>query len=123
MSVETYILYANGTGQIVAVFSGTEEDAVATAANNSLPYLKSMSGVNAMLQYVQDGQIVNRPASPVVLTGLTLSHVPVPAVVQINSSFYATNDATVEIDITNPGAYLVSVVAFPYVDAAFEVTA
>lgn len=122
MSVGTYILYKADTGQIVAVFSGTEEDAAATSAGNGLPYLEATSGVNASLEYVQGGQIVNRPANPTAISGTTLSNVPVPAVVWINSSFYPTNDSTVELSIANPGTYLVSVVAFPYVDASFEVT-
>lgn len=122
MSVHTYILYQPDDGRIVAVFSGLESDAIATASANGLPYLQADVSVNTSLKYVQQGQIVNRPANPSAINGTTLSNVPVPAVVWINSSFYPTNDSTVELEIANPGTYLVSVVVFPYVDASFEVT-
>ena len=72
--------------------------------------------------YVVDGALVPRPASPVALIDMTLTGVPVPAVVRINAAQYEADESTVELDITYPGKYRIVVEAWPYLDAEFEVT-
>lgn len=75
-----------------------------------------------------EGKAKLRLANTAVLTGSTLTQVPVPATVKVGVkgsdavTEYATNEATVELGFTYAGTYTVTVSAFPYLDAEFEVT-
>lgn len=57
--------------------------------------------------------------SPVVLTGMQLTNVPIPAKLTINDTTYDTNDAVVDLEFTYSGTYKLKVTAFPYEDANF----
>lgn len=70
--------------------------------------------------YIRNGMVEKRPASPVVLQGNVLSNVPVPAVVEIDGTAYDTNESTITLDLPI-GKYKVKVVAFPYLDVEMEV--
>ena len=71
--------------------------------------------------YVANGAVVPRPANPTTIAGTILSNVPVPAVVSINGTPFATADASVDLGLTLMGTYKVVVKAFPYLDKTFTV--
>lgn len=72
--------------------------------------------------YVKDGEVTPRPASPVTLQGQTLSNVPVPAVVVIDGTRYQCTEDHVELDLPYQKTYAITVEAFPYLDAHFTLT-
>lgn len=72
-------------------------------------------------KYVANGEVLDRPANPTTVSGLTLNNVPVPATVFIDNVPYETSESTVEIEFSFPGTHKVKVVAFPYLDAEFEI--
>lgn len=71
--------------------------------------------------YVSSGEVVPRPENPAVLSIQTLNNVPVPAQVIINGVSYETTESVVELEFTQPGTYVVKVVAWPYLDKEFTI--
>ena len=84
-------------------------------------------------QYVVDGDIAERPDSPVTvdkitflgdgLDAVTLSNVPVGSVVSIGSQVHTVDDGAVEFATYLPGSYAIKVDAFPYLPFEQVVTA
>lgn len=118
--------------------------------NNSCPeevlYLQSTGGINVIegnfstnsfyIKHVQD-QIVDaegdevqpeeweiaiRPVSPAKIDGSRLYDLPVPCVVKINDKEYPCDEDHADLEFNLPGVYNVSVLAFPLLDASFQVT-
>ncbi|MBB3010624.1 hypothetical protein [Cupriavidus alkaliphilus] len=77
---------------------------------------------NILTDYVKDGEVTPRPASPVALAGQTLTNVPVPAVVVIDGTRYDCTEDHVELDLPYQKTYAITVEAFPYLDANFTLT-
>lgn len=77
---------------------------------------------NPDTEYVLDGVLVPRPASPVTLSGQTLDNLPASYVVVIDDTEYPGTSPQCELGFTNPGTYTVTVKAFPYLDAHYEVS-
>lgn len=71
--------------------------------------------------YILNGEVTERPASPVSRTGLTLLDVPVGSKLYINGVSYDA-EGTVELEFTLPGTYSLRVECFPYLDWVDEVT-
>ena len=71
--------------------------------------------------YVVDDEAVPRPENPATLTGYTLTGVPVPATVSINDASYETDESVIELEFTQPGTYVVKIVAWPYLDKEFTI--
>jgi hypothetical protein len=72
-------------------------------------------------QYVKDGQACQRPVNPASRTENLLQQLPVPCEIVINGKSYLCADTTAELDFTYPGVYQIKVIAFPCLDADFEV--
>lgn len=72
--------------------------------------------------YILDGQITERPASPVTLFDLTLLAVPTGSTLWINGESYAA-EGDVELEFPLPGTYRLRVECWPYRDWEGEVTA
>lgn len=70
--------------------------------------------------YVLNGEVLDRPVCPAVLTGIVLTELPVPCVIDINGTKYDSDDATVELDL-GVGAHKITVIAWPYLDGVFNV--
>lgn len=79
--------------------------------------------VDPLREYIADGVAAPRPVNPAALSGTTLTNLPVPCVIQINDSQYPCSDATATLRFAQVGTYTVTVIAFPYLDARFTVTA
>lgn len=73
------------------------------------------------LDYVVDGKIRRRPANTAVQTSKGLEALPIPCVVIVRGVSYPCNDGVVDLSFSEPGTYEVSVVAWPMLDATFEV--
>jgi hypothetical protein len=74
------------------------------------------------LDWIQDGAKVPRPVNPATLSGMTLENLPSPCTITVEGIDHASTDATCELSFSQPGIYTVKVVAWPMLDATFEVT-
>jgi hypothetical protein len=77
---------------------------------------------NPDTEYVLDGVRTPRPVNPASLNGQTLENLPASYVVVIDDTEYPGTSPKCELGFTNPGTYTVTVKAFPYVDATYEVS-
>jgi hypothetical protein len=77
---------------------------------------------NVLLDYVVGGAVTPRPANPAVLDGMTLRALPSPCVVAVEEVAHGCTDATAELSFSHPGTFTVTVIAFPALDASFQVT-
>lgn len=84
------------------------------------PGLTLLRGVGDQdTHYVKDGLILQRVASAAELAGATLIGLPVPCSIRINRMTYDCNDPVAVLDFPYPGAYSITVTAFPYLDSTF----
>lgn len=111
--------YDPQTGKIDSVISGDEAAVQTTIETLEEPWVEGDWFEKG--KYVLNGEVVDQPVNPTTLSWLTLNNVPVPATVWIDSSEYQTNESTVELEFSFPGKHKVKVVAFPYLDAEFEI--
>lgn len=70
--------------------------------------------------YALNGEAVERPVCPSVLTGLVLSDLPVPSVIDINGTRYDSDESIVELDL-GTGSFKITIIAWPYLDGVFNV--
>lgn len=70
---------------------------------------------------VVDGEVSLRPASPATLDGLTLTNLPAPCTIRINSEEYGCAESTATLSFDQPGTYLVTIEAWPYLDKEFSI--
>jgi hypothetical protein len=70
--------------------------------------------------YVLNGQVTERPASPVTISGFTLHDVPAGSTVWCDDQGYPA-EGDVELEFPLPGTYQVRVECFPYLDWTAEV--
>lgn len=73
-------------------------------------------------QYIVKRQLRDRPPSPARRVGAELVDLPVPCDILINGVRYPCGDATATLSFDYPGRYVIKVVAFPYLDAQFELS-
>ena len=71
--------------------------------------------------YVDSGEVVMRPLNPATLDILTIKKLPIPCKIMINSTEYDCDEPEVELDLPMSTVYKIKVVAFPYLDAEFEI--
>ncbi|MBM2883900.1 hypothetical protein JFK97_05810 [Chromobacterium phragmitis] len=76
---------------------------------------------DALTEYVRNGAIAPRPASPARLDGMTLRDLPVPCRIIIDGQSYDCADAECALSFAHPGLHVVSVEAWPAQSATFEV--
>ena len=87
--------------------------------NNQNPHI--MGEYRGDEYYIADGEAVERPASPVTISDLTLQGVPDGATLTINGERYDA-EGDVELEFPLPGVYRLRVECFPYKDWEREVT-
>lgn len=114
------IYYREEDGRITGWGQMAEE----SVAHSSVPVLvvdDSMPDAEKT-HYVKDNELTVRPESPVVLTGTTLTNVPIGADIYINMDVYQATDSTVELEFAYPGTYKVTVSYFPQREWQQEIT-
>lgn len=80
-----------------------------------------VGNVDGRTQYVRDGHRHARPANPALLVGLELTQLPMPCEVVINDKTYPCGGGRATVNFNLPGQYRVRIVAFPFLDALFEI--
>lgn len=71
--------------------------------------------------YILNGEVTERPASLVSLSGLTLQGVPAGSTLTINGESYQNVAGDVELEFPLPGTYSLRVECWPYKDWEGEV--
>lgn len=70
----------------------------------------------------EEWEIAIRPISPAKIDGYRLYDLPVPCVVKINEKEYPCDEDHADLEFNLPGVYQITVLAFPHLDAIFQVT-
>lgn len=113
------ISFYNERGEITAVLTGDTPVLNLTKELSEDPWIEGEWYGQPV--YVLNGEVVPRPENPTTISGLTLSNVPVPAQVVIDTTVYETNVSTVELAFDYPGTHTVKVIAWPHLDKEFQV--
>lgn len=79
--------------------------------------------IDGRTHYVRDGHKHARPANTAMLVGLDLTRLPMPCEVVINDKIYPCGEGRATLNFNLPGLYRIRVVAFPFLDALFEIQA
>lgn len=106
-------------GEIDSVLTGDSSVIDATIPVSKLPHVEG--AWDRLTHYVVNGKAVERPVNPATLTDLTLTNLPVPCKIVINGTEYECDDSQVDLELPMVNEYLITVVAFPYLDAEFEI--
>lgn len=72
--------------------------------------------------WVSDGVITPRPQNTATLSGMSLTKLPTPCTITVESVTHDCADDHCDLSFSQPGTYTVTVSAFPMLDATFEVT-
>ena len=113
-----FTTYDLGTGRFLTVWWYSESEAFAASFTDTTGAV--MGEHDCDTHYVLDGEVTERPASPVTRTDLTLHDVPNGATLFINGESYAA-EGTVELEFALTGTYALRVECFPYLDWTDEV--
>ena len=113
------VSYYDTTGKILHTYSGLCLDRV----DAEHPELFRVDGIHSgKTHYILNGEVTERPASPVNRADLTLLGVPEGSKLWINGKSYDA-EGTVELEFPLPGTYRLRVECFPYLDWEGEVVA
>jgi hypothetical protein len=115
--------YDESTGELGFIKSFSDEETY--ELNNANPHV--MGAFSSQDYYVVEGEAVERPASPVTLSDLTLQGVPAGSTLTIASASLSTSngerydaEGEIELEFSLPGSYSLRVECWPYKD--WEVT-
>lgn len=78
--------------------------------------------VNGLTHYIVNGVAVPRPKMGLVRNGSKINNLPVPCQIFINNAVYDWDDSGIDLDLTYPGVYKITVRAFPFIEESFEIT-
>lgn len=121
--MDTAITFYDDAGRLTGTLTGAESVLLESAALSGQGYLSGAH--DARTHYAQAGVLTVRPTQATVLTGFTLTDVPVPCTVVIVDAVggmtrtYPCNDATIDLEFAHAGTYRVTVRAWPYRDKEF----
>lgn len=110
----------DSTGKITGMMN-SDPTTIAHTKDN-LPDQKFIEGdylAQRDTKYVLDSAIADRPVNPAILTGATLSALPVPCKIRINAAIYDCAENTAELAFDHPGTYRITVIAWPHQDKVF----
>ena len=115
------VVYQLADGKIVRTVTGQPFDFVSNTYTDALHSVAlTDTRPDVFEDYILNGAVTERPASPVSRTGLTLLDVPTGSTLRINGVSYPA-EGTVELDFTYPGTYALRVECFPFLDWTDEV--
>ena len=112
------ISYYDESGKITGEVTGDTAAIELTKQMTTLPWVEGEWFGKPV--YVLDGEVLDRPACPAVLTGSVLTDLPVPCVIDINGTKYDCDEESADLDL-GAGSHTITVIAFPYLDGVFNV--
>jgi len=112
------VSFYNDTGKFVQTLEGDPDLVITpTAQVIGLPYVEGEYGAD---HWFHDDTAQPRPPCPAVLDGTVLHDVPSSSVININDATYDCEEGgTVKLEFDQPGAYLIRITAWPYLDGEF----
>jgi hypothetical protein len=117
------LIYEAGTGRIVNRIAGMKHE---FNVEHNTPFdcaaVEAPYDTDLRQAYILNGQVTERPPSPVALTNLTLQHLPMGGDLFIDGTRYEITDTTVELEFPLPGTFNLRVERFPYLDWTGSVT-
>jgi hypothetical protein len=113
------ISFYNARGEVTGVVSGDPSVITTTKELSETPWVDG--DYLEKLVYVLNGEVIPRPDNPTTVSGQLLENVPVPATVIINGTSYEANEPEVELGFSQPGTYVIQVVAWPHLDKEFSI--
>lgn len=108
----------DGSGRILCNRGFSDEETY--ELNNQNPHI--LGEYRGDEYYVADGEAVERPASPVTLSDLTLLGVPTGSTLWINGERFENVEGAVDLEFPLSGTYSLRVECFPYKDWEGEVS-
>lgn len=112
------VSYYDTTGKILHTYSGLCLDRV----DAEHPELSRVDGIHSgKTHFIVNGEVTERPTSPVTLSDLTLQSVPAGSALMINGERYENVEGDVELEFPLPGTYRLRVECWPYKDWEGEV--
>ena len=117
------ITFYDATGKITgtAFFKDDLADMIKSPDGATAPHIDGNHFAQSATKYVVDGALVDRPVNPATLSGLTLSNLPAPCKIRINATTYDCTETTSTLSFSQPGAYKVTVTAWPHQDKEFSI--
>jgi len=120
--MNSVVMFSEIDGRITGVITGETLERISTAyAEEGSSFIEVSTKPFASEHYILNGEVTERPASPVTRTDLTLYDVPNGATLWINGESYAA-EGEVELEFPLSGTYSLRVECFPYLDFTDEVT-
>jgi hypothetical protein len=125
--VSLYAVYDPSTGEILRVGNCTPDDLAVidakVAESGHAAIERYDESHNDATAYVLDGVVTIRPAMGATIDGLTLSDIPIGAVLTIEGVEYTITDGEAELSFSAAGTYTVTLSHWPHYDQSFEVVA
>jgi hypothetical protein len=116
------VVYQLADGKIVRTVTGQPFDFVSDSYTDALHSVTlSENRPDIFKDYILNGEVTERPASPVSRTDLTLLSVPTGSKLYINGESYDAA-GTVELEFPLSGTYSLRVECFPFLDWTDVVT-
>jgi len=116
------VVYQLADGKIVRTVTGQPFDFVSDSYTDALHSVAlTENRPDVFKDYILNGEVTERPASPVSRTDLTLLAVPEGSKLYINGESYDAA-GTVELEFPLPGTYSLRVECFPFLDWTDVVT-
>lgn len=116
-----HIIYEIKTGRIAQTCMTPNPSEIDPILQPGQAHMPVTSDVDDARFYVKNGSVHLRPTMGAKLTGATVTGVPVPCAVHINSQRYECSDSTIELEFDQPGTYKVRLECWPYLDKEFTV--
>ena len=117
------VIYKTSTGEIYSItYCGQTLEAtlLGNTPDGCHAVETGQEDVDFSTHYILNGEVTERPASPVTRTDLTLLDVPTGSKLYINGESYDAA-GTVELEFPLPGTYRLRVECFPFLDWTDEV--
>ena len=107
----TFTAYLTATGQIEVVISCPDVDA---DANTPAGCARIAGAWDGRIYWVDDGAPAMRAPMAPVVSGRTVSNLPIPCTTTIEGVEYLITDGVLELSATLPGPYVVLFEAVPF---------
>jgi hypothetical protein len=109
--IPSITIYDPSTGAILRVVTGPED----CLAINVFPGEVFIEGrCDGQTQYVANGTAADKQPMTPVVTGSTITNLPIPCTARIEGVPYEIADGVLELDADMPGPYEITLEAVPY---------
>ena len=116
-----YAIFYTATGRIFQTCTTPNPDEITPILQAGQSFIQVDGAVDDARYYVLGGSAQPRPEQQTTLDGLTLSGLPVPSTIHINTQSYPCETDTEDLAFDQPGTYSIRVESWPYLDKEFTI--